>query len=243
MSPALGVLGINYSATNFAVASAIAGSNPAFSPTGFLTPGYAQAPGTTDQVGLFLAFNGMHASRGNLYVFWAGANNILGALGSTSTILTFPSVAKNAADAIAGNIATLAGAGAKHFLVLNLPPLGQIPTFNDNSDALIRVLGKAAGDSAALIFNAELDADAVFLSLRYGVDIKIVNTYALFQAIVANPSKYGFTNVKDAGWCGPDGLATCASNNPNRFLFWDEMHPTTAADAILAQFVESSGVK
>jgi phospholipase/lecithinase/hemolysin len=237
-----GVLTINYSATNFAVGSALAGANPSFSPTGFLTPGYAQAPGTTDQVGLFLAFNGTHASPGNLYVFWAGANNIYDALGTTATFLTFPKVAKSAADAIAADTAALASAGGKHFLWLKLPPLGQVPSFNDSSDLLVRILGKPAADSAALIFNAEMDVDAAFLKLRYGIDIKVVHTYALFNAIVADPGKYGFVNVKDAGWCGPDGLATCASNNPNQFLFWDQLHPTTAANAVLAEFVKSYGV-
>lgn len=243
MSPSLGVLSINYSATNFAVGSAIAGSNPSFSATGFLAPGYAQVPGTTDQVGLFLAFNGTHASAGSLYVFWAGANNIYTALGTTATLLTFPTVAKSAADAVAADTAVLASAGAKHFLWLNLPPLGQVPSFNDNSNLLDRILGKAAANDAALIFNAEMDVNAARLKLRYGIDIKVVNTHSLFNSIVANPGKYGFVNVKDAAWCGPDGLATCASHNPNQFLFWDQEHPTTAADAVLAEFVQSYGVK
>jgi phospholipase/lecithinase/hemolysin len=240
VSPSVGVLEINYAATNFAVGSALAGSNPSFSP-GSVAPGYAQAPGTSDQVALFLAFNG-HASPNNLYVFWAGANNIYAALGSTATFLTFPKVARSAADAIAADTAALASAGAKHFLWLNLPPLGDVPSFNDSSDPLVRILGKAAGNSAAVIFDAEMDVDAVLLKLGHGLDIKVVNTCALFNSIVANPGKYGFVNVKDAAWCGPDGLATCASNNPNEFVFWDQLHPTTAADAVLAQFVESYGV-
>ncbi len=242
VNPFPGVLAVNSSATNFAVGSALAGNNPNFSPTGFLAPGYAQVPGTTNQVGLFLAFNGGHASRGNLYVFWAGANNIYAALDSTATFFNYPSVAKNAADAIAADTAALATAGAKHFLWFDLPPLGQVPSFNDSTNLLVRLLGKPSGNSAALIFNTEMALDAAVLKHRYGVDITIVNTYALFNSIVANPGKFGFVNVKDAAWCGPDGLATCASNNPNQFLFWDGEHPTTAANAVLAQFVESYGV-
>ena len=233
----------NYSATNFAVGSAIAGSNPGFSATGFLTTGIRAGSGH-DRSGRAVSrsFNGTHASPGNLYVFWAGANNIYTALGSTATFLTFPNVAKSAADAIAADTAALASAGAKHFLWLNLPPLGQVPSFNDNSNLLVRILGRAAANDASVILNAEMDVDAALLKLRYGIDIKVVNTYALFNSIVANPGKYGFVNVKDAAWCGPDGLPTCASNNPNRFLFWDQEHPTTAANAVLAEFVQSYGV-
>jgi phospholipase/lecithinase/hemolysin len=240
VSPSLGILTVNYSATNFAVGSALAGNNPNFSPTGFLAPGYSQVPGTTNQVGLFLAFNGGHASRGNLYVFWAGANNIYAALDSPATFLTFPNVAKSAADAIAADTVALASAGGNHFLWLNLPPLGQVPSFNDNPNLLDRILGKAAANDAALIFNAELAADAAFLKLHYGIEIKIVDTHSLFNSIASHPGKFGFVNVKDAAWCGPDGLATCASNNPNQFLFWDGEHPTTAANAVLAQFVEKA---
>lgn len=234
-----GILSANPSGTNFAVASALAGNNPNFSSTNYLNPANPQVPGTTNQVELFLAFNGQRASPQNLYVFWAGANNIYQSLGNVSSFITFPAIAKNAADAIAGNIATLAGAGAKNFIWLNLPPLGQIPYVSDNSDVLVRDLGKAAADGAALIFNDEMAVDITSLEKKYGIDIIVVNTNALFNSIVANPGKYGFVNVKDAGWCGTDGVGTCKVDNPNGFLFWDELHPTTAANKVLAQFVYS----
>lgn len=231
-----GVLSTNASATNFAVGSALAGNNPNFSATNYLNPANPQVPGTTNQVQLFLSFNGQHASPQILYVFWAGSNNILGALGNVSTFFTTPAVAKNAADAIAGNIATLASAGAKKFMWLNLPPLGEVPEINDNSDPFVRALGKPAGDGAALAFNTEMALDIALLKKKYGIEIVAVNTNSLFNMIVANPWKYGFIDVKDAGWCGVDGLTTCSLDNPNGFLFWDELHPTTAANKVLAQF-------
>lgn len=239
VGPSVGVLSANPSATNFAVASALAGNNANFSPTNFLNPANPQVPGTTNQVQLFLSFNGQNASAENLYVFWAGANNIFQSLGSVSSFATFPKVAKDAADAVAANIATLARAGAKRFMWLNLPPLGEVPYVNDNSDFFVRELGKAAGDGAALIFNDELAVDTAALQKEYGIEIIVVNTNSLFNAMVAHPATYGFVDVKDAGWCGTDGLATCASHNPNGFLFWDELHPTTAADKWLAQFAAS----
>ena len=239
MGPSGGILSANPSATNFAVASALAGNNSSFSPTNYLNPANPQVPGTTNQVELFLSFNGQSASPENLYVFWAGANNIFQSLDSVSSFVKFPALAKDAADAVAANIATLAQAGAKRFLWLNLPPLGSVPYIHDNSDIFIRELGKAAGDSAALIFNDELAADIASLEKKYGIEIIVVNTNSLFNAIVANSSKYGFTDVKDAGWCGTDGLATCTSHNPDLFLFWDELHPSTAAHLLLAQFAYS----
>jgi phospholipase/lecithinase/hemolysin len=51
----------------------------------------------------------------------------------------------------------------------------------------------------------------------------------LLNQIVANPRAYGFTNVTDPCFNG-----TTVCTNPDRYLYWDDIHPTTAADAILA---------
>jgi phospholipase/lecithinase/hemolysin len=236
LGPSGGILAANPSATNFAFASALAGNNPDFSSTDYLNPANQQVPGTTNQVALFLLFNGQQASPENFYVFWAGAENIYQSLGNVWNFFLFPVIAKDAADAIAANIATLASAGAKHFMWLNLPPLGDIPYVSDNSDPFVRDLGKGAGDFAALIFNNEMASDIASLERTYEIDITVVNTNSLFNSIVASPGTYGFVNVKDAGWCGTDGVVTCALDNPNGFLFWDELHPTTAANSVLAQF-------
>lgn len=47
--------------------------------------------------------------------------------------------------------------------------------------------------------------------------------------VVANPGAYGFTDVTDPCLVG---LTPCS--HPNQYLFWDALHPTTAANAILA---------
>jgi hypothetical protein len=57
---------------------------------------------------------------------------------------------------------------------------------------------------------------------------------------IANPSAYGFTNVADPAAPGlnPGALFYNSSrivDNPNEYLFWDEIHPTATAHAVLAQ--------
>ena len=112
-------------------------------------------------------------------------------------------MAKNAADAIAADTVALATAGAKHFLWFDLPPLGQVPSFNDSPNPLVRLLGKPVGDSAALIFNTEIALDAAVLKHRYGVDITIIHTYALFNAIVANPGEVRVCQREGRGMVRP----------------------------------------
>lgn len=121
-----------------------------------------------------------------------------------------------AANNIAGYISSLSSAGAKYFLWLNLPDLGA--GFAD--------------------FNTQYAADLTQLQAS-GTDVVGVNVNALFAAILADPSRYGFTNTTDPAWCGTGALPNCAQNNANQFLLWDGTHPTTAADALVAQLAYS----
>ena len=204
--------------TNYAVASAKTGHNSSFAfPVPPALP--TSVPYVTDQVGLYLA--GKTVSPTSLYIFWAGSNDINGA-GNPVT----------AADNISANIQTLAGSGATQFLWVNEPPLGATPA------------GKASGQVAALnaasnAFDAEWAVDIAALKAK-GIVVIGVDVNQLFTQIAGNPSAFGFTNATDPAWCGTGGLATCATNNPNQFVFWDQEHPTTAADAQIATLAFSS---
>lgn len=196
--------------TNFAVASAKTGHNPAFS----LPP--TVAPWISDQVTLYLStLLGGPASGTALYTFWAGANDINSGVNPVT-----------AADNISSNIQTLAAQGAKQFLWLDLSNLGATP------------LGQASGQSAALnaatnAFNMEWSADVLKLQAQ-GIMVTGVDVQNLFNQIIANPAAFGFVDATHPAWCGTLGLPNCVSNNPNQFLFWDGEHPTTAANAQIA---------
>ncbi len=213
-----GGLTLNPQGTNFAVASAQTGHNPSFSLSA--PPTSANVPWTTDQVGLFNSLNGSSASPGSLYSFWAGSDDISNALSTNP--LTVVSAAQNAANNIESNIRTLAGEGGRYFLWFNLPPLGDTPAVR-----AFGPLATLAANTAASAFNDQMNDDITsLLSTISNIAIIGVDVHGAFEQIEGNPQAFGFTNITDP--------AQGQSVDPNQYLFWDTLHPTTAADALVA---------
>jgi hypothetical protein len=63
---------------------------------------------------------------------------------------------------------------------------------------------------------------------------------ALFSQALADPSSFGLVNVTNPAAPGlAPGASTYNTNqiapNPHQYMFWDDLHPTAAVHAILAQ--------
>jgi len=131
--------------------------------------------------------------------------------GGPDDFITGGSVAIGVADELA-IVSALQGVGATHILVPGMPDLGLTPLYY--------------GNASATAFSYAFD-QALKANLPRGVTY--YDTFTFMHQVVANPSGYGFTDVTDPCLVG---LSPCS--NPNQYLFWDDLHPTTAADAILA---------
>jgi cholinesterase len=114
-------------------------------------------------------------------------------------------------------VAQLQALGATHILVPGLPDLGLTPEF--------------MGQPSATLFSEQFNA-GLLATLPSGVTY--FDTFDLLDSIVANPAAYGLTNVTQSCFDGVNAPCT----NPSQYLFWDDIHPTTAADAILAEQFE-----
>ncbi len=149
-----------------------------------------------------------------LYVLWSGANDyIYGAADSATPV-------KNISSAIE----SLASSGARKILVANLPDLGNLPATRNNASSQVL---------SALTNTHNLGLDKALVGLRQKFDamqIAEVDVNLLYRDAISNPGKYGFKNVTSACLYNK---ATC--DNPDQFLFWDGIHPTTATHKILGE--------
>ncbi|HEY2467455.1 MAG TPA: SGNH/GDSL hydrolase family protein [Terracidiphilus sp.] len=119
-----------------------------------------------------------------LFILWGGANNL--------------NYAKSPADVVKAatdetlDIQQLVDAGATQFLVLNLPPMGLIPRVNGSP------ANSAQANALSGLFNSWLDTGISVLHDFYGnrhLVIHRLDVYSLFNQVVADPGKFGLSNV------------------------------------------------
>jgi phospholipase/lecithinase/hemolysin len=164
-----------------------------------------------------------------LYIVWGGPNDLRQAV---IQMTTEPATeAQTAVDDLVEAIRNLAEAGARSFLVPNLPNLGLTPES--------RALGPEAmalATEISVLFNNALAKALEALEAEFDITIFRLDTFTLLEEVVADPAAFGFTNVTEPCLAGDpfEGGTPCMS--PDVFLFWDEIHPTAAAHAILANF-------
>jgi phospholipase/lecithinase/hemolysin len=209
--------------TDFAIGGAQTGAFGAYGGSpGDLLPAPGN-PAADSQLGMFVA-NVPHPAANALYTLAIGAEDLF------TIFAGDPSQANADATAVLGNIATfigdLAADGAHSFVVLNVPDLGLTP--------YVQAMGPtvAAGVSAfTYAFDGALQTTLASLAQSDGLDLRLVDTFALVDQAVADPAMFDLTDVTHP--CLPPGGSTpCA--NPNQYLFWDEFHPTETGHLLLA---------
>ncbi|OWY65743.1 hypothetical protein B7486_40310 [cyanobacterium TDX16] len=202
--------------TNYAFGGATTGKNNTTAP---LPPNTPPLPGLHQQLENFKAKH-TKADRRALYVIWVGANDYLGGR------VTDPFVPVNN---ITLAVSTLAERGARHILVVNLPDLGRIPATRNNQEIANNL------NALTQFHNTGLAATLQVLNKRTNTNIVSVDVNSLFRRAIANPSEFGLTNVTDTCL-----TQTSVCSNPNEYLFWDNLHPTTGVHALVGELALSS---
>lgn len=170
------------------------------------------SPDFTEQRALF-AGSGLTLGANPLVVAWFGGNDLLNAADASAI--------GNAVAQIATGVTSLASSfGLTRFVLPGLPDLGLIPRNVGNPVA------SALATFASNAFNTALQG-FVGTANASGLDVTYLDVNAIFGDILANPLDFGFTDV--TGSC-LGGAISC-----DGFLFWDDIHPTAAAHAIIAE--------
>lgn len=173
-------------------------------------------PGIEQQVTDLLSAHPTGLDLNALYVLWAGANDFFvffGTGGEPSEMIA------NGVENTVRAIQRLSSAGARHILVPNVPDIGLTPLASAIGDPL-GITGLVAAYNTAL-------AEALGDLEDAGTPVIELDSFALFQGIVTYAPQLGFTNVTESYLPGMEG-------DVRRFLFWDEVHPTTRAHQIIS---------
>jgi phospholipase/lecithinase/hemolysin len=200
--------------------------------------GGAQTTGTGGLEGLFIRdideqvtqfLTARSVDAGALFVVFAGSNDLIGGESNIAAPV----------DSLAKDVSRLIAAGARQFLMPNLPLLGFTPRYN-GSAALAAEYSLRTEQ-----FNAALDLALDNLATAHAeVTFHRLDVAALFASAIAEPAAFGLTNVTDSAAPGLEpGTASYNSSqivpNPNEYMFWDDLHPTAAVHAILADRAEA----
>ena len=178
------------------------------------------APGLQQQVGTYLTIlqaTNQTADPNALYILWAGANDYLPTQSTWFTPHTDPN---QTISNISFALDSLLQAGAKNVAVANLPSLGNVPLTTGTPY-------QTGFNNLTQWHNAELQQTINGLSQNYNAKIVSLDFASLFNDAINNPGNYNLTNVTQ-------GCLLVQCQNPDQFLFWDYIHPTTKAHQLLA---------
>lgn len=165
-----------------------------------------------------------------LYVLWGGSNDIYQAVSAATTAGTNPTTAATAAATTAvtneaGYIQQLIARGATNFLVVNVPPLGGVPSYAGTATATALNTGSAAFAAALPQALASLKS----ASAASGITVNFYQTdvFTQFTGIAGSPILVGLSNVTAA--------AQNIAASPDTYLIWDGLHPTTTGHHLVAE--------
>jgi phospholipase/lecithinase/hemolysin len=179
----------------------------------------------TQNTAYFSRLGGASSDPGALFIAWAGGNDMRDLVGNADPLAAI----NTQLDSWFGMLDGLLASGVKTLLVPNLPNLGSIPEFRTGPNS-------RSATAVSTAWNEGLKQGLDELNKTTDADIFYFDVFSLFNDLLMDPAASGFANT--TGQCRSVGSffgvpfeQSCA--NPSDFVFWDEIHPTTAAHGYL----------
>ncbi len=200
------------------------GTNYAFGGAELGTGDDGGEPRIGEQINLYLQTDAPTAT--DLFFISGGGNSIFPNLDLTPEELlnNIPEEVDVLVEELLGHITTLANAGAEHFVIANIVPLGTTP--------LITNAGISNEFNTAVTeYNNLLDPKLDDLENQLGINIYELDVADEFTKLLENPSDFGFTDSTNLAL---EAFAANPQTDTSQFLWWDRVHPTGTAYSILA---------
>ena len=156
-----------------------------------------------------------------LYVVYGGGNDLRAAVGAPD----MRGAVHGALLSLRSILDDLIAAGAREILVPNLPNLAHTPETRSRGPN-----AAAAATELTVAFNQGLEGVLREVETGHGIRIKRLDVYRLMEEAAANPASFGFANITE-----PCSWQARACSEPDKYLFWDSIHPTAAGHARLGE--------
>ena len=195
-----------------------------------------------EQVSAFVGRVGAgNAPASALYAVLIGGNDV-----RTAAHALDPSFVISGVSSELTQIQRLISNGAKTLLVSNVPDVGDIPEFTQESPPAEEL----AAQTYSVQYNTALaQGIAALETADPGVTFDYFDLFDYTHTLLAEAPALGFTNTTDPCYvtgfppapviataaCGPADPVTGAAMNIDQFWYWDHIHPTARQQALWAE--------
>jgi outer membrane lipase/esterase len=181
---------------------------------------FTGVPSVPQQVEIYLSQHGGKADPNALYILEGGGNDIL-----DTTTGTPQELGRQIAVGISDSESLLRQAGARHFVIPDLFNVALLPAAAGNT---------SFAAAASVATDKSLDELLAPEEFQEGVHIIRMNVFSLMNAVVTDPTHFGFKDITDP--C----LTTAVCADPDHTFFWDTHHPTEFGHAFFAVTLENA---
>ena len=184
--------------------------------------------GVTRQILWYLLNQDFDENR--LFVLWAGGNDFLDGQQDPFVVAQNMNI----------NLSILKNhCQAKHFLVLNLPPLGLTPRYLETNWTLSDQEKVNEMNTLSIQYNWFLNAILDNLEEEWEDDLVNIyrfNTFEFFIYVMQNKEQYGLTNISNRAYVEENNTIV-SEEEVDGYLFWDSIHPTRKGHELLSAAV------